>query len=87
MRYTVVVEAARRGFSAFVPDLPGCIASGRTVADVKQKIAESMRFHLDGLEKDGVPAPEPVAKAFVIAPREAKPVVRPPLAKRPARTA
>jgi predicted RNase H-like HicB family nuclease len=85
MRYAVIVEAARRGFSAFVPDLPGCIATGRTVADVKQKIAESMRFHLEGLAQDGVPAPTPSAKAFIIAPREAKPVVRPPLAKRPAR--
>ena len=85
MRYAVIVEAARRGFSAFVPDLPGCIATGKSVADVKQKIAESMRFHLEGLAKDGVPPPPPSAKAFIIAPREAKPVVRPPLAKRPAR--
>ena len=85
MRYAVIVEAARRGFSAFVPDMPGCVATGKSVADVKQKIAEAMRFHLEGLAKDGVPPPAPTAKAFIIAPREAKPVVRPPLPKRMAR--
>jgi len=86
MRYAVIVEAARRGFSAFVPDLPGCIATGKSVPDVKQKIAEAMRFHLEGLASDGVPAPAPSAKAFIIAPRAAPPVIRPPLAKRPARS-
>lgn len=77
MRYTVVIEQAGTGFSAYVPDLPGCIATGRTHLLVKQGIAEAMKFHLDGLRDDGATAPNPTARAYVVAPRNAAPHKRP----------
>ncbi len=59
MRYAVVIEKAEGNYSAYVPDLPGCVATGDTVADVEQEIRDAIRFHLDGLREDGLPAPEP----------------------------
>jgi predicted RNase H-like HicB family nuclease len=63
MRYAVVIEKAGDNFSAYVPDLPGCIATGETVADVERELREAIRFHIDGLEADGLPAPTPSAVA------------------------
>jgi len=59
MRYAIVVEKAEGNFSAYVPDLPGCVATGPTVAEVEEQIREAIAFHLDGLREDGVPAPVP----------------------------
>ena len=59
MRYAVVIENARSNFSAYVPDLPGCIASGATLADTEAAIREAITFHLDGLREDGSPIPPP----------------------------
>jgi predicted RNase H-like HicB family nuclease len=55
MRYAVVIEKAEGNYSAYVPDLPGCIATGDTVAAVEQEIREAIRFHIDGLKADGLP--------------------------------
>jgi predicted RNase H-like HicB family nuclease len=63
MRYAVVIEKAGENYSAYVPDLPGCIATGNTVADVEREIRDAMRFHVDGLREDGLPVPEPVSLA------------------------
>jgi predicted RNase H-like HicB family nuclease len=63
MRYAVVIEKAGDNFSAYVPDLPGCIATGETIAAVEQEIRDAIRFHLEGLEADGLPAPAPSAVA------------------------
>lgn len=57
MRYAVVIEKAEGNYSAYVPDLPGCIATGDTVAAVEQEIREAIRFHIDGLKADGLPVP------------------------------
>jgi predicted RNase H-like HicB family nuclease len=57
MRYAVVIEKAEANYSAYVPDLPGCIATGDTVAAVEQEIREAIRFHIDGLKADGLPVP------------------------------
>jgi predicted RNase H-like HicB family nuclease len=54
MRYAVVIERAGDNFSAYVPDLPGCIASGETVAAVESEIRNAIRFHIDGLQADGL---------------------------------
>lgn len=62
MRYAVVIEAMPDNFSAYVPDLPGCIATGATVEDVEAQIREAIRFHIEGLKEDGLPIPEPRAK-------------------------
>ena len=53
MRYAVVIEAAEGNFSAYVPDLPGCVATGATEAEVTRAIREAIEFHLDGLREDG----------------------------------
>jgi predicted RNase H-like HicB family nuclease len=59
MRYAVVIEKAGENFSAYVPDLPGCIATGDTASEVEQQISEAISFHLDGLREDGIEIPEP----------------------------
>jgi predicted RNase H-like HicB family nuclease len=57
MRYAVVIEQADGNFSAYVPDLPGCIATGPSVEAVEQEIREAIRFHIEGLKADGLPIP------------------------------
>ena len=59
MKYLVVYEETPRNWSAYVPDLPGCIATGKTRAEVKRHIRQAIRFHLDGIREDGEPIPEP----------------------------
>ncbi len=59
MRYAVVIERAESNFSAYVPDLPGCVATGATREEVEREIREAIAFHLDGLREDGLPVPEP----------------------------
>jgi predicted RNase H-like HicB family nuclease len=57
MRYAVVIEKAGANYSAYVPDLPGCIATGPTVEAVERDIRDAIRFHIDGLKEDGLPVP------------------------------
>ena len=59
MRYAIVIEKADGNYSAYVPDLPGCVATGATVAEVESQIREAITFHLDGMREDGVPVPPP----------------------------
>lgn len=61
MRYLVVIERAGENFSAYVPDLPGCVATGATIEETEREISRAIRFHLDGLREDGSPIPEPSA--------------------------
>ena len=63
MLYTVIIEKAAGNFSAYVPDLPGCIATGATLADVKIEIRDAIRLHIEGLHADGMEVPEPVSMA------------------------
>ncbi|MCW5694072.1 MAG: type II toxin-antitoxin system HicB family antitoxin [Pseudolabrys sp.] len=58
MRYAIVIEKTDRNYSAYVPDLPGCIATGSTVAEAESEIRAAIRFHIDGLKEDGLPVPE-----------------------------
>ena len=62
MRYAVVIESAGSNYSAYVPDLPGCIAAGATLAETEAAIREAIAFHLDGLREDGLPIPTPSSK-------------------------
>jgi predicted RNase H-like HicB family nuclease len=62
MRYAVVFEKAPRNYAAYVPDLPGCIATGKTRSEVERRIREAIEFHLSGLQRDNLPIPE--AKAW-----------------------
>jgi len=57
MRYAIVIEMAESNFSAYVPDLPGCVATGTTVEDTENSIREAIEFHLDGLREDNIPIP------------------------------
>lgn len=57
MRYAVVIEQAGNNYSAYLPDLPGCVATGATLAEVEREIREAMSFHLDGLRQDGLEIP------------------------------
>lgn len=63
MRYAVVIEKANGNYSAYVPDLPGCVATGDTVAHVEHEIRDAIRFHLDGMRADGLAIPEPTSIA------------------------
>jgi predicted RNase H-like HicB family nuclease len=63
MRYAVVIEKADDNYSAYVPDLPGCIATGETVAAVEGEIREAIRFHIEGLRADGIAVPLPTSIA------------------------
>ena len=57
MRYAIVIEKAEGNYSAYVPDLPGSVATGPTVAAVEQDIRDAIRFHIAGLREDGLPVP------------------------------
>ena len=61
MRYAIVIEkeAAGRNYSAYAPDLPGCIATGDTIEDVKRLMQEGIEFHLEGMRADGENIPDP----------------------------
>ncbi|NJD24687.1 MAG: type II toxin-antitoxin system HicB family antitoxin [Betaproteobacteria bacterium] len=59
MRYAVVIEKAGTNYSAYVPDLPGCIATGSTVAETETLIREAIELHLSGMREDGTPIPPP----------------------------
>jgi predicted RNase H-like HicB family nuclease len=58
MRYAIVIEKGPASYGAYVPDLPGCVAVGQSVAEVKKLIAEAISQHLEGLREDGLPIPE-----------------------------
>ena len=59
MRYAVVIEQAESNYSAYVPDLPGCVAAGSTIKEAENEIREAIKFHIDGIKEDGRPIPVP----------------------------
>lgn len=59
MRYAIVIEKAEANYAAYVPDLPGCVATGLTVEETEQQIREAIDLHLRGMREDGLPIPEP----------------------------
>ena len=61
MRYAVVIEKAEENYSAYVPDLPGCVATGATADEAEREIRGAIRFQLDGLREDSLPIPEPTS--------------------------
>ena len=62
MRYAIVIEKAEGNYSAYVPDLPGCVATGATVEEVEAEIREAIVFHVEGLREDGLPVPAPASQ-------------------------
>lgn len=66
MKYWVVIERTPRNYSAYVPDLPGCISTGKTLPDIKRNIREAIAFHIEGLKLEGLPIPEPSSSADLV---------------------
>ena len=61
MRYAVVIERAGDNFSGYVPDLPGCVATGASVREAAQRLREAIAFHIEGLRSDGIAIAEPTS--------------------------
>ena len=61
MRYAIVVEKTKSNYSAYVPDLPGCVATGQTVKETENEIREAIEFHIEGLREDGLAVPQPAS--------------------------
>src|SRR3954453_10359 len=74
MRYAVVIEKANGNYSAYVPDLPGCVATAASVKAVEVEIRDAIRFHVEGLKEDGLPVPDPTSIADYV---EACPPTKP----------
>ena len=66
MRYAIVIEKAEGNYSAYVPDLPGCVATGGDICEVEAQIREAVEFHLDGLREDGMAIPPPSSQVEYI---------------------
>ena len=66
MRYTVVIEKTNSGYSAYVPDLPGCVAAADTHVEVRELIGEAIHLHVDSLRQHGDPIPEPQASVTTV---------------------
>jgi predicted RNase H-like HicB family nuclease len=62
VRYAIVIEKTEGNYSAYVPDLPGCVATGATIQDVEVQIREAIEFHLEGMREDGTPIPPPASR-------------------------
>ena len=58
-RYAIVVEKAASNYAAYVPDLPGCVATGDTVEQTERRLRNAIKAHVQGLMEDGLPVPEP----------------------------
>ncbi|HVA23087.1 MAG TPA: type II toxin-antitoxin system HicB family antitoxin [Chloroflexota bacterium] len=63
MRFAVIIEKADSNYSAYVPDLPGCVATGSTPEDVRTELRAAITFHMEGLKEDGLVVPEPTSLA------------------------
>jgi predicted RNase H-like HicB family nuclease len=63
MRYVMIIEPGDRNYSAYLPDLPGCIATGKTIEEVRQRMREAIELHLEGMRSDGLPIPQPTSLA------------------------
>ena len=61
MRYAIVVEKTANNYSAYVPNLPGCIATGYTIEETEREIREAIEFHIEGMIADGLPIPQPTS--------------------------
>ena len=61
-RYAIVVEKAKSNYAAYVPDLPGCVATGATVKETERRIREAIEIHVEGLREDGLPVQKPSSR-------------------------
>ncbi len=63
MQYTILIEKGETSYGAYIPDLPGCVAVGETIEEVRALIHEAIEFHLEGMREEGLPIPEPTTHA------------------------
>ena len=66
MKYVVIVEKTGNGYSAYLPDLPGCVAAGDTVEETERLIQEAITYHVEALRENGDPIPEPSTSAQLV---------------------
>ena len=66
LKYAIVIEKAENNYSAYVPDLPGCVATGSSIEETEAEIREAIEFHLEGIREDGLPIPTPQSKVEYI---------------------
>jgi predicted RNase H-like HicB family nuclease len=65
--YAIIIEGEENSFSAYVPELPGCVATGKSIPEVEKQMREAICFHLEGMQLDGEPIPPPTTVATAIA--------------------
>ena len=65
-RYLVIIEPSATGFAAYLPDLPGCVTTGRSQAEIEANMREAIALHLEGMETDGQPVPPPSSIATYV---------------------
>ena len=63
MRYAMIIEPGERNYSAYLPDLPGCVATGKTIDELRERMSEAVELHLQGMREDGLSIPEPTSLA------------------------
>jgi predicted RNase H-like HicB family nuclease len=65
-KYLIVIERTDSGYSSYSPDLTGCVSTGRTREEVESNMREALEFHVDGLQQEGFPVPEPLASSSYV---------------------
>jgi predicted RNase H-like HicB family nuclease len=66
LKYAIVIERAENNYSAYVPDLPGCVATGASIEETESEIRAAIEFHLEGIREDGLPIPAPQSRVEYI---------------------
>lgn len=66
MKYLIIIEPTQTGYSAYSPDVPGCVSTGATREDVERNMREAIAFHLDGLQLEGLPVPQPSSESIYV---------------------
>ena len=66
MKYLIVIEKTETGFSAYSPDLPGCVSTGATEEETERNMREAIEFHIDGLREEGCEVPAPTSRSSYV---------------------
>jgi len=66
MKYLIVIEKSETGFSAYSPDLPGCVSTGPTVEETEKNVREAIEFHIEGLREEGYEIPRPSSRSTYV---------------------
>jgi predicted RNase H-like HicB family nuclease len=65
-KFAAVIEEGPNNYSAYVPDLPGCVSTGKTLAEIEKNIREAIEYHIEGMIEDGDPVPEPTSRVIEV---------------------